>query len=281
MRKILLSIGLFVMSFLFSFTINFILFETGYVAAKDDTLKDFGGDSSYVFFNDSQVEEYIRSQFSGKADLTISRYGSDVKLNTKNFSQSYLNSYYKQLTGIDVDGSCSIVAIMSVIEYYDRVKNQIDIGTPEDAFVVIMKIAIENKWTDSHKKDGGTSDTKRDNIMTASFKYYGSKNEGNNDYFDLYDKIKSEVGSNRPSVFSIIGHSMVAAGYRRYKVQYTNTSGALWWKKTVTKTEYVDFVIVNDGWSNIRQYSYFPVDKISTNIIYRWDFNITKVIEKK
>lgn len=46
----------------------------------------------------------------------------------------------------------------------------------------------------------------------------------------------------------------------------------------MTKKE--QFVIVNDTWSNTRQYSYFPEDEIGTSLFSRWDFGITKVKKK-
>ncbi len=56
--------------------------------------------------------------------------------------------------------------------------------------------------------------------------------------------------SKKTTVFSIVGHSMVAAGAIRYKITYEETRG--WWKFKWTEqiTEYKEFVIVNDGWKN-------------------------------
>lgn len=118
--------------------------------------------------------------------------------------------------------------------------------------------------------DDGTEQTKLDSLVTGSFSLYGSSNKGNNDYFNLYSTICSKVDSGVPVLFSIVGHTMVACGYVTYTTTYTTSSG-----KVQTATD--NFVIVNDGWSNTRQYSYFPEASISTNIFTRWDFCITKV----
>lgn len=225
------------------------------------------GTASDVLTSTDAVEEYLTEEYADYDDVTISA-GAETKIDTKNYSQSKLNSYYKSVTGDTVSGTCSEVATLSLIEFYSELEEFFTNSSYQDTFVDILTIALNEGY---YTVDDGTQQTKLDSLVTDSFSFYGSSNEGNNDYFNLYSTICEKVDEGVPVLFDITGHTMVACGYVTYTTTYTKSNG-----KTKTVTD--DFVIVNDGWSNDRQYSYFPEALISTNIFTRWEFCITKVV---
>lgn len=71
---------------------------------------------------------------------------------------------------------------------------------------------------------------------------------------------------------------MTGCGYVTYDVRYFVNNG-FGVPTVMTKKE--QFVIVNDTWSNTRQYSYFPEDEIGTSLFSRWDFGNIKVKKKQ
>lgn len=225
---------------------------------------DSSGTSSDVLTSTASVKQYLRDKYGDDATIVA---GEETKINTSNYCQTYLNSYYKTTTGTAVEGTCSEVAATSLIEFYSDLDGFTTNSSFEDTFVDIVNIALAEGY---YEVGEGTSQTELDNLLEDSFEYYGSSNGADNDYFNLYKTICSKVNSGVPVLFSIIGHTMVACGYVTYTTTYTSSKN-----KETTATD--NFIIVNDGWSNSRQYSYFPEDSISTNIFTRWEFCITKV----
>lgn len=224
------------------------------------------GDSDDVLTSTYYVEQYLKDKY-GDSSAKITA-GTPVVLNTQNYSQTTLNNYYKTETGTAVSGTCSEVAATSLIEFYKGVDNFTTNADHRDTFVDILDMALDKGY---YSVEDGTAQNKLDSLVTKSFGLYGSSNKGNNDYFNIYKTLCEKVRDDDvPVLFSIIGHTMVGCGYVTYTTTYTTSSGA-------TKTATDNFIIVNDGWSNTRQYSYFPEELVSTNIFNRWDFCITKV----
>lgn len=226
------------------------------------------GDSSSVLTSETYVKKYLREKYDD--DDAVITAGTKKVLNTQNYSQTQLNTYYKNATGTAVSGTCSEVATTSLIEFYKELESFTTNSSYKDTFVDILTMALEKGY---YAVGEGTTQTKLDSLVTQSFALYGSSHKGNNDYTYLYSTICDKVADEGvPVLFSIVNHTMVGCGYITYTTTYTTSSG-----KTKTATD--NFVIVNDGWANTstRQYSYFPEDEISTNVFTRWEFCITKV----
>lgn len=272
---------LFLFTVFLGFTVSLLVqsaFNT-YDAAKSS------GTSADVIQTKNGVTTYLKDKYSSYSKVTVSA-GTEKKLNTYNFSQGTLNDYfnanYQLANDESVTGTCSLVEILSLLEYYDRVKGQTDLpSTTNEAFCDIVLVAISNEY---YTVGEGTKGDDVDNLLNDMFYFYHSTNTAYLDHLNIYSHIKSEIDASRPVGFGINGHGMVGAGYVTYTTTYETTSGVLWWKKTVTTTKTDDFVIVNDGWTNSSdggdgQYSCFPTSSIGTNIIDLWQFDSTRITE--
>lgn len=98
-------------------------------------------------------------------------------------------------------------------------------------------------------------------ILLFLFVLVGTNNDlkfgstkADNDYFGLYDHMKTEIDAKRPVIFSIPNHSTVCKGYAEYKVEYSYRN---WQQKWVKKTATEKFFVVDDGWGS-SFYRYFP-----------------------
>ncbi|MBE5964409.1 MAG: hypothetical protein E7252_05660 [Lachnospira sp.] len=240
------------------------------------------GTSASIMDELSKVENYIYDKYSDYKDIDIS-LEKDKYIDTKNYNQDVWNNWYYLDTGIKAGGTCTVVATASLLEYCGNKYNISAIkdrtAKPNGTYIIFCEI-IDNMWFYGHatsKQIRGVSHSRLDSNLTQMFTKYGSSLKGNNDYYDIYDSLKSEVNSDKPVLFSMIGHTTVGAGYVEYEVEYTKK---YWWgKQDGYATE--KFIVVNDGWTNSiaypkRQYSYFPEREIDTGI-YRYQFGITKV----
>lgn len=247
-----------------------------YVGIYSGTQEDRGTSKS-VLVTKKSVENYLQKSYSSYSGVTITA-GKEVKLNSQNYSQNDLNDFYSQRgDGYgEITGTCWAVATTSVLKYNNAKPLY------KNVFASTVQESIKKGWAlpveDVNARMGFTFDV-QDNLLTHMFSYYDINKKGNNDYFDIYETLVSEVKNNRVVVFSIVGHTMVGCGYVPYTVKYSKTN-LFGTKKTYSVKE--NFVIVNDGWENTnkRQYSYFPEREIGTGVISRWDFGITKIRNK-
>ncbi len=225
--------------------------------------------SEYVLQTNEAVTDYLDNKYYEVDSVTKQ---SCVKLDVPNYSQSTLNASFLKSTGTTVSGTCSEVAVTSLIEYYATLEGFTTHDSYEDTFADIMQLAMDKGYW---KEDVGTYQTKLDSLVTDAFALYGVSHKGNNDYYNLYKTICSSVDSGVPVLFNIPDHTMVACGYVSLSVSYYKKSSST----STTATE-EDFVLCCEGWAktNKLEYSLFPTDEISTNVFTRWEYCITKVI---
>lgn len=230
------------------------------------------GTADSVFTSKQAVISYLKEVYSDEANVTVTS-GNEKKLDCDNHNQSTMKTYYNDNTTLSKisssEGICWAAATTSILEFYGATSssNVISFNT--------LRIARNNGyWSPSSK---GLTFDEQDNLLDKMFTYYDIDKVSNNDYYDIYDTLTEEIDDGRAVVFTIVGHTMSGCGYVPYTVKYSYKN---WLGFTVTETETENFVIVNDTWAEnrTRQYSYFPEREIGTNIINRWDFGISKML---
>lgn len=215
--------------------------------------------------NDSRIETYLSNLYGDKTNYKFLGNVETKILTSKNYSQSSVYNTFINQSGISTElvyasTVCSELADSILMRNYSEYKSEINTNHANinQIFNVAMIIAV-NKGYYVH----GTAGDKTDELVTDTFKFYKSSYKGSMKTKNLVDKVKDAVDNKEYMLFETPDHSMVSIGYSTYKYSYETTSGILWWKKTVTKEKTFDFIIVNDGWSNYYEYSYYSEDKLS------------------
>lgn len=268
------------------------------MSLEASSAEDLGaqGSSSDIVDRLYEVPGKIADRYSNKDNVSVSpiaiyynNYGGyevpvyETKLSTHNYIQETLRLHYNALFDSDISGFCTIVATTALIEYYERVMGEVSFGSTytynegdysisryvgdyKDAFVGIYRVADSLNYI--LPNNGGTLSYNHDEIVTASFDYFDSSKEGSPNYSNIFSKIISETNAGRPMLLNMTNHTVLVAGYRKYQVNYTETTGILWWKKTVNKYAIEGVVIINEGNPSYTEYSYYlEMDIPNINVI--------------
>ena len=270
-KKNILSIGV-------AFIIMFIGF---YILTFQKEANENSGTSDYVLTTTAQRDNYtnLKYQKQGYFGIKVSPLVSK-KLNSNNYYQMDLIKHYNENNDInekDINvskqGICWAAAMTSLVRYYGCNTSEYDISKR------VLDTARKGKYW--YPNTDGVYDSEEDDILDAVFDSYGGKYKkynANSDTFGLYNTVKKEVNAGRVSLLSVKDHTMTACGYEMYIVNYKYKN---WLGRIKNKTASENYVVVNDTWANnkIRQYSYYPVDQISTSLFDRMNFTVTKVIK--
>lgn len=215
----------------------------------------------------------LKTEYSKKSGVSgVSVSGTETKQNSQNYDQSVLRKYYNNNNGTAkdlTDGICWCAATTSLLKFFKVSKGKDELAKS------LIEQALSKGWISA--TDTGMSAWDHDDLVTFGFTNNSIKKEGNLDFYGIYDTLKSEVDNGRVVLFMVEDHTMTGCGYVQYTVNYTKTNSK---GKKTSESDKVDYVIVNDTWSDSRQYSYFPEDEIGTNIFTRWGFGIVKVLNK-
>ena len=194
---------------------------------------------------------WLSSQYSSTATWTNDGYGT-LEPGITAFRQSDLET--------DAN-NCSITAIATVVYYYRHIKGYEDI---DDSITDIYETVREKAVARGYSAEDGTDYWDIDNILTDTFSEYGYDMEGNNDYINLWNTVKSEITNNwSPVILSMTGgyydnHTVTIVGWTQFK-------------SSEDEDEVVRFLKVYDGWTTSNRYiDYEKITAIK---------NITKVIE--
>lgn len=235
--------------------------------------KESQGTVAFILQDENRVENYIDIKYKKYSNLNYKKTKEKV-LDCKNYTQKNLKNKYNNSQDRLVDipkteGICWAAAMTSLLEYYGC-----DSSAPRISKKVLNMAVKEKYW---YPQTNGIYDTELDDLLYDVFYSYGGKYKNydtNNDTFDLYKTIKSEVNNGRVSLFSIYKHAMTSCGYVTYDVKYKYET---WYGSKKDKTVTEGFVIVNDNDSDNKQYTYYPEDQILTGIIDRLNFTVTKI----
>ncbi len=227
---------------------------------------------------DRTIVGYLKNKYKTtkikEKDIKVSA-GYPVALASNNIDQERIKKAYNE-SGVKTKfktgpgtGICWSSAITSFLEYNSgKAYNGIQLGT------VVIRTAVDRGYVSA--TGGGLGMGPISGLTTEMLRYVGiSGKQGNTDYYDIWDTMQSEFNQNRVVMFGIPNHVMCACGVEYARTSWIDSKG-----KTVTKTD--EFVVVNDTWadSSHRRYSFYPVEKIGTNIISRWDYGIIKLIKR-
>ena len=186
---------------------------------------------------------------------------------TYNYSQTKLNKYYKKEYGVNISGTCSMVASTSVAEYYTR-KNYAKTLGRFKTNQLFSSLVLMGFGTGAYT---GNS-TKYALLYNVINKFYNTYNKTNYGKY-ITENVKKEVNAynrrNRPVVGHFRapngeGHAMVIAGYYEVTITYQK-------KKNGTKgKKVIGYYAVNDGWnectSGNRVLSYVRSDYLKNGI---------------
>lgn len=272
MRKRIFLIGVCFLTIIFILTLNVkynVLAAEGYIH-HDTPTQNNGTIEPYRFRGyDGQritdAEEYFRNhKYKGKKGLSIKLISSKT-LSSQNHNQTDLNRVYNSNHEDEIEGTCSLVAIATVVEYFGLAYSQI----PEDIHQIYARV-VYTAYNHGFK-GSGTNPTKIDNILTDTFAYYGVPYKGNNDYFNKKETIVNQINVNRPVILSMNfqepygSHTVVVFGYKTYEIKYKTFFN-------ITIKEKITMYQIHTGWS----YGNAMLD--SDNMPPVW--NITKIIPK-
>lgn len=255
--------------FVISFCSLLIWSVSSYIFARN---KPDHGTMKSVCYNENDMKAWINKNYTGNVTAKCSYLN---KLSSLNVSQDELKEFYNKIHNSnpisDNSGICWAAAQTSVLKYAGVSSSVKNIGRN------VIEKAMSKRWVST--SDTGFNFTHSDTLMNAMFDYFSVKKEANNDRYDIYTALKSEIDNGRVVIFKIKEHEMTGCGYREYTVNYQSKNIFGNWKN---KKDICKFIIVNTTWGDTTDYSYayFPEGEIGTNITTRWDFGITKY-EKK
>lgn len=200
------------------------------------------------------IVNYEKNKIKNADTIKASGYIEDGTLATVNYRQGYMNTEYKNLTGVTVNGTCAAVASIIVAEYYNY-KDYCVVNTRSKRrdgsfwklhFKEFVDLARKMKI---YCKDGGMYTTQYYKIFNPYYKLYKKTMYGHlrteskkvmvDDYVDNYlEKGKPVIGNFKAPNGK--EHAMVIIG--RYRVNVKYSIGKL------EKMESSTYFIVNDGW---------------------------------
>lgn len=225
---------------------SIIFYENTYAMQENELYAR--GTSSDLIDTPAEAKEYVRNKFSGKKNLQV--YMSSYKcVRSINLSQNLLNQYYNGIHNTKYDGTCSEVAATILTVMYANSDNP----DPYTTFSEILDYALENGYYEAGK---GTRRADSDCITNYGLDLYPSSRpkDASNDYWNVYDVLKSNAKNNKLTMFNIKDHSMVGAGYYELKATWQEEKSVLWFSWTEYKEEIVRFAIVNQGWAETHPY---------------------------
>lgn len=211
---------------------------------------------SAVMYDLDDCENYIINRYSIYGDLYY-YYGDNEIVESSNYKQSDLNSYYNSQTGRNVTGTCTEAAVASYLYHYkyDVISNYDPTWNLNDIFYRTMNVAInKNLFT-------GTS-TMRDDAIKVFNEVLSDYSTGKTATrkcatgYNIYKKVLQLAQNDDICIFNDDSHSMIACGIMYYVIQYGQGSNAI--------STFERFLIVNDGTSGSQQqYGYYPVSRIN------------------
>ncbi len=244
---------------------------------KIQSLTDY---SQYVFTSKSKVEDYLKNLYPSATSISF-RQNTEVKLNSKNHSQDSCFEYYKTTANrgstqdLSADGTCWATAVSSIVEYYN--KNSLYRYT--DFYRSAIDDARYNHYVCFDNCAGGLWTFYNDDVLAHTFNKFGISGKTCTNYKNnIYNKLVKEINENDVTLFGTPNHAMCGCGYTSWTVTYKVAAGPAVPQIVVTH----NFVIVNDTWSNYRQYSYYPATKINENPsalekAHDWLFELTVI----
>lgn len=231
---------------------------------------------AYLNYSFSAMEYNLKEIVKRKDDkVTIDSVTqvSPYYLMPDNISQSELNNEYKKNHNIAINGTCTLVAMVSAILYIEKINDELAItydNLPDSdkaykIFEELYNISVD--MGNNYSNVAGARGTAIDTIEEIFWQFYynhGHQNVNINDYL-FTSNVQNNVYNTAyaPSILSLYDywvngefgefHSVVLCGYYEYKVIYRLYP---WYKliSGVKHTAYYKVFVVCNGWSSANDY---------------------------
>ena len=212
-----------------------------------------GTSDDVVEYNTGTLKEYLKSTYYSSYDITSIRIEENDKFlidECKNYRQRDLNNYYNRYKNYTteedkVGGTCSVVAAVSTVMFYDNYDKlyKIDDNGKYVFFSKLLDEALKKKYT---TKSDGTEKGMINNLLSLAYDLAESNRYGNTEWYHIKKKLNKSLNKGVPEMFSLKGHTVVVCGYTTFTFTVTYE------KKKMLKTfkETKGAYIVNDGWGN-------------------------------
>jgi len=241
------------------------------------------GGSDEIILSPYLIDDYLEDKYTSDSYEYISTAyvsGSTDSVYVGNASQTTLNTAYFNETGIQITGTCANVAVALLINYYednDLLDGNTTSRSVTEWFILTFTLAYSHGLT---TLTGGTYLNEIDNIITVVLDSLVLDTDlyGDNEYANIYSKIKSNITADEPALFHMEGHSTVARGYTQYNVtvneRYWSWFQYKWREITITE----DFLMLSEGWRSSGT-SYYDVDLISDGALNTGPDCMSEIIE--
>ncbi len=220
-----------------------------------------GTSKDVVYYSNYDIKKYIRDTYYSSYNIrSIIVEEKDKFLidECKNYSQFDLNKSYKAYKndGVETEGTCSVVAAVSTVMFYDNYDNlnKIDDNGEVNFYCELLDKAIDKKIT---TRNDGTTNGMINNLLSLAYDLADSNRYGNTEWYHIKKKLNKSLNKGVPEMFSLTNHAVVVCGY-------TTFTFTIYYKKNnVLKSfeETKEAYIVNEGWGNPKRSIVFK-DKV-------------------
>lgn len=238
------------LTFLMGFIITFTFFSVNVKKIKNYKT---GDSKDIIRYNTSDIKSYIKKEFYSSYNvLSINLKEDEEKKiiinDCHNFDQGTLNKYYnfqrKDSEKSNIDSTCSVVAAVSTVMFYDDYDNlyRIDNNGQNEFFCDLMDEALKKKYT---TRTNGTENGMLNNLLSLAYDEANSARYGNTEWYHIKKKLNKSLNKNVPEMFSLTDHSIVVCGVTtfNYTITYKTTNNK---QKVINETK--EAYIVNEGW---------------------------------
>ena len=237
---------------------------------QDDKMQ-YASSKYEILYDDDDMVSYLKEKYSEYSSVSVSSVSSESPLNTYNYSQTSLNSYYNannnEYYDNGINGTCTQVAISIMTEYMKRKKEitpYVTCNTIHDIFANVITASHACLW------DGnGTPRNMTVNIVDSNFYYYSPYYYGDYSWLFMESKIQDSLADGIPVVVHLDGHTVTGVGFVKKKVTYKKKNI---WGVMTTYTQEETFLIINNGWYNTstnssKTYSYVHFDDVLSIVV--------------
>ncbi len=194
-------------------------------------------DMTYSYFQD--VSSFIKAYYNL---YSMSNYTCTFKSSTyfslDNLNQNSLNSYYHTSQGTYIKKTCTSVAITDLVLNYKPTMNK------DTAFVNLVNQAQLEGYSTVL---GQIYSDQMQNAITLCATQNSVSKTGAEFTFNKRARTRNALNSSKPVLleFDDYNHDVVAKGIEIFTISYKNPATGR------TKTQDVEFFIVNDGWGRV------------------------------
>ena len=99
-----------------------------------------------IEFNISGISRYLNNH-TGMTVKSITQKSRTTIAGINNFSQQVLNRRYNLENNAEINGTCTIVAVTEMLDYFGNFLNEFELESTEETFTRVFNSCIENNYT--------------------------------------------------------------------------------------------------------------------------------------